>query len=164
MVPFCKFPYNYTGSDRVMFQDSPLFCSFCNSVPSSTILFSQPLISVHRCPRPKMSRLSNTHECTCQIKSVILAIDTISLIWSNRNLHRFILRGMVDPTSLIWNVSTQSRIFLHHKALVWGVSVSLSCLFVHEPPYQTTPVCCIPVFRCCLSHMDHPTIFTQVST
>ena len=35
-----------------------------------------------------------------------------------------------------------------------GVSVSLPCLFVHEPPYQTTLVCCIPVFRRCLSRMD----------
>ena len=27
------------------------------------------------------------------------------------------------------------------------VSVSVSCLFVHEPPYQTIVVCCNPIFR-----------------
>ena len=30
-------------------------------------------------------------------------IEPTSLIWSDRNLHRFILRGMVNPTSLIWS-------------------------------------------------------------
>ena len=39
------------------------------------------------------------------------------------------------------------------------VSVSLSCLFVHEPPYQTTVVCCNAVFRCGSLRMDHHTIF-----
>ena len=39
------------------------------------------------------------------------------------------------------------------------VSVSLSCLFVHEPPYQTTVVCCNTVFHCGSLHMDHRTIF-----
>ena len=38
------------------------------------------------------------------------------------------------------------------------VSVSLSCLFVHEPPYQTTVVYCNAVFRHS-SHMDHHTVF-----
>ena len=41
------------------------------------------------------------------------------------------------------------------------ISVSLSCLFVHEPPYQTTVVCCNPVFHCGRSSMDHPTVFTH---
>ena len=27
-------------------------------------------------------------------------------IWSDRNFRRFILHGMIDHTSLIWNVST----------------------------------------------------------
>ena len=40
------------------------------------------------------------------------------------------------------------------------VSVSLSCLFVHEPPYQTTVVCCNPVFRRGSSRMDHRTFST----
>ena len=39
------------------------------------------------------------------------------------------------------------------------VSVSLSCLFVHEPPYQTTVVCCNAVFRRGSSRMDHRTVF-----
>ena len=39
------------------------------------------------------------------------------------------------------------------------VSASLSCLFVHEPPYQTTVVCCSAVFRRDSSHMDHRTVF-----
>ena len=41
------------------------------------------------------------------------------------------------------------------------VSVSLSCLFVHEPPYQTTVivVCCNAVFRHSSSRMDHHTVF-----
>ena len=39
------------------------------------------------------------------------------------------------------------------------VSVSLSCLFVHEPPYQTTVVCCNAVFRRGSSRMDHHTVF-----
>ena len=30
------------------------------------------------------------------------------------------------------------------------VSVSLSCLFVHEPPYQTVAVCCNSVFAAVL--------------
>ena len=42
------------------------------------------------------------------------------------------------------------------------VSVSLSCLFVHEPPYQTTVVCCNAVFRRCSSRMDHRTFSTPV--
>ena len=57
---------------------------------------------------------------------------------------------------------TKQNIFAS-QSICMGVSVSLSCLFVHEPPYQTTLVCCIPVFRRCLSRMDHPTIFTYVS-
>ena len=40
------------------------------------------------------------------------------------------------------------------------VSVSLSCLFVHEPPYQTTVVCCNAVFRRGSSRMDHRTFST----
>ena len=40
------------------------------------------------------------------------------------------------------------------------ISVSLLCLFVHEPPYQTTVVCCNPAFRCGYLCMDHPTVFT----
>ena len=39
------------------------------------------------------------------------------------------------------------------------VSVSLSCLFVHEPPYQTTVVRCNAVFFRGSSRMDHRTIF-----
>ena len=36
------------------------------------------------------------------------------------------------------------------------VSVSLLCLFVHEPPCQTAVVRCNP---CGFSHMDHHTAF-----
>ena len=39
------------------------------------------------------------------------------------------------------------------------VSVSLSCLFVHEPLYQTTVVCCNAVFHRGSSRMDHCTVF-----
>ena len=39
------------------------------------------------------------------------------------------------------------------------VSVSLSCLFVHEPPYQTVVVYCNSIFRQGSSCMDHLTIF-----
>ena len=39
------------------------------------------------------------------------------------------------------------------------LSVSLSCLFVHESPYQTTVVCCNVVFRRSSSRMDHRTVF-----
>ena len=39
------------------------------------------------------------------------------------------------------------------------VSVSLSCLFVHEPPYQTTVVCCNAIFRRGSSRMNHRTVF-----
>ena len=41
------------------------------------------------------------------------------------------------------------------------LSVSLSCLFVHEPPCQTTVVCCNPVFHHDYLCMDHPTVFTR---
>ena len=41
------------------------------------------------------------------------------------------------------------------------ISVSLSCLFVREPPYQATVVCCNPAFRCGYSCMDHPTVFMR---
>ena len=34
-------------------------------------------------------------------------------------------------------------------------TVSLLCLFVHEPPYQTTVVCYNFVFHCSSLHMDH---------
>ena len=39
------------------------------------------------------------------------------------------------------------------------VSVSLLCLIVHEPPYQTTVVCCNAIFRRGSLCMDHRTIF-----
>ena len=38
------------------------------------------------------------------------------------------------------------------------VSVSLSCLFVHEPLCQTPVVCCNSIFRHSSSHMDHCTV------
>ena len=38
------------------------------------------------------------------------------------------------------------------------VSVSLLCLFVHEPPYQTTVVCCNAVFHCGSWRMHHRTV------
>ena len=40
------------------------------------------------------------------------------------------------------------------------ISISLSHLFVHEPPYQTIVVSCNPVFHCGYSRMT-PTIFTH---
>ena len=42
------------------------------------------------------------------------------------------------------------------------VSVSLSCLFVHDPLYQTVVVCCNPIFRHSSSCMNHPTKFPLV--
>ena len=39
------------------------------------------------------------------------------------------------------------------------VSISLLCLFVHEPPYQTTVVCCNAVFCSGSLRMDHRTVF-----
>ena len=38
-------------------------------------------------------------------------------------------------------------------------SVSLLCLFVHEPPYQTAVACCNSVFRSGSSCTDHRTVF-----
>ena len=38
------------------------------------------------------------------------------------------------------------------------VSISLSCLFVHEPLYQTVVVCCNSFFRRGSSCMDHCTV------
>ena len=64
---------------------------------------------------------------------------------------------MDDHTSLIWNVSTQSRVFLHYKvATCVEIFISLSCLFVHEPLYQTR-VASVLQFRFCYSSlcMDH---------
>ena len=85
-----------------------LFCSF--SAPFNTILLSsssQPLLSVHRRPHPKMSTEQGTEsviESTCLRHFIHRGmVDHTSQIWSNRNLHRFILRGMVDRTSLIWS-------------------------------------------------------------
>ena len=40
------------------------------------------------------------------------------------------------------------------------ISISLLCLFVHEPLYKTTVVCRNPVFRHSYLCMDHTTIFT----
>ena len=39
------------------------------------------------------------------------------------------------------------------------VSVSLSCLFVYEPPYHSTVVCCNAVFCHGSLRMDHCTVF-----
>ena len=88
------------------------------------------------------------------IVSVIFAInfiyqgmaDCTSLKWSDHDLSHFIFCGMVDYTSLIWNVSTRKLNISHYKALVWKLFVSLSCLFVHEPLYQTIVVCFSSVF------------------
>ena len=35
------------------------------------------------------------------------------------------------------------------------ISISLSCLLVHEPLYQTTVVCCNPVFHCGSLYINH---------
>ena len=43
------------------------------------------------------------------------------------------------------------------------VSVSLSCLFVHEPPYQTVVVYCNSVFRRNSLCMDQPYRFLRYS-
>ena len=100
-----------------------LFCSF--SAPSNTILFpspSQPLLSVHRRPRPKMSTES-VIKFTCLINMVSNLchfihrdmVDRTSQIWSDHNLHHFILRGMVDRTSLIWS----GRNLCHFIVCAW---------------------------------------------
>ena len=39
------------------------------------------------------------------------------------------------------------------------VFVNLSCLFVHEPLYQTIVVCCNASLRRSFSNMDHHTVF-----
>ena len=52
----------------------------------------------------------------------------------------------------------EAKYFVPLRTCMEG-SVSLSCLFVHEPPYQTVVVCCNPVFLHSSSHMDHRTIF-----
>ena len=82
-------------------------------------------------------------------------VDRTSLIWSDRNLCHFILRGMVDRTSLKWSDRNLQRFSSWHgcpyqpymerqymkskifasRSTCMAVSVSLSCLFVHEPPY-----------------------------
>ena len=41
------------------------------------------------------------------------------------------------------------------------VSVTLLCLFVHEPLYQTTVVYCNAVFRCGSSRMEHQIVFHE---
>ena len=62
----------------------------------------------------------NNSKCTINVQTQPMSnLDHIIQIWSNCNLCHFILCGMVDHTNLIWNVSTQSKIFLHHKALAW---------------------------------------------
>ena len=65
---------------------------------------------------------------------------------------------MVDCTTLIWNISKLSQIFLLLSNCM-EVSISLSCLFVYEPPYQTVVVCCNSIFHRSSSHIDHRTVF-----
>ena len=113
---------------------------------------------IHRCMVDPTSLIWSD----CNLHHFILRgmVDPTSLIWSDRNLHRFTLRGMVDPTSLNkMECQYMKQNIFASQSTCMGVSVSLSCLFVHESPYQTTLVCCIPVFCRCLSRMDHPTIF-----
>ena len=86
---------------------------------------------------------------TCQMSNLRCSIhhgmvDHNSLIWIDCILCRFIVCGMVDCTSAIWIVSKWSRIRIF--ALLSNcmeVSISLSCLFVNNPLYQTVVVCCI---------------------
>ena len=112
--------------------------------------------------------------CSCMV-------DPTSLIWSVRNLCRFIVRAWLTlpalyGVSVIFAASlfvhgwpyqpymerqdTKTDMFAIHSTCM-EISVSLSCLFVHEPPYQTTVVCCNPVFHRGRSCMDHPTVFTR---
>ena len=48
------------------------------------------------------------------------------------------------------------------RSICMEVSASLSCLFVHEPPYQTTVVCCNPVFHRGSLDMDHHITFNVI--
>ena len=63
----------------------------------------------------------------------------------------------------IWSISKLNLLFIVTRTTVLStcmeVSVSLSCLFVHEPLYQTIVVCCNPVFCCSSSCMNHYTKF-----
>ena len=128
---------------------------------SSMILFSspQPLLSVHH-----HRRVSNPCESLCKIKVVSNLdsfihhgmIDCTSLICSNHNLHRFILRGMVDYTRTSGH---EDGYFPNIKHLYGNIHKFI--VFIHKPLYQTTVVYCNPVFHRSYLCMDRPTIFTR---
>ena len=79
------------------------------------------------------------------LSSFSIAVSRAKYIVSN--LHRFILRGMVDCTSLIWNVSKLSRIFLYYDALVWKYPhVYRICLYMnHHWLFRETVVPCMHI-------------------
>ena len=65
---------------------------------------------------------------------------------------------MVNRTSQIWNISKWKIKYFELLNTCMEISVSLSCLLVHELPYQTAVVCCNSVFCSGSLHMDHCTI------
>ena len=73
-------------------------------------------------------------------------------------IYCFVLCGMVDHTSLIWNISTWSRTVSHYKPLTYMI-VSVSCSVGYNTNHytKTTLMCCNPIFYYG-SHMDHRTI------
>ena len=102
--------------------------------------------------------------CSCMV-------DRTSLVWRRQTLYALAnlsgrspcLRMGAGAARLVpaymERQDTKTDIFAIHSTCM-EISVSLSCLFVHEPPYQTTVVCCNPVFHHGRSHMDHPAVFT----
>ena len=74
-------------------------------------------------------------------------------------IYCFVLCGMVDHTSLIWNISTWSQTVSHYEPPTYMV-VSVSCSVGYNMNHytKTTLMCCNPIFYCGSSHMDHCTI------
>ena len=85
-------------------------------------------------------------------------VDRTSLIWIDHNLyHSFFMTWLTVPAKYGTSVNEKSNIFELLNTCM-EISVSLSCLLVHELPYQTAVVCCNSVFCSGSSHMDHCTI------
>ena len=58
----------------------------------------------------------------------------------------------------LYRMSVHEAIYFTLQSPCMEVSVSLSCLFVHAPPYQTIVVCCNPVFRHGSLHTDQDVV------
>ena len=95
-------------------------CSFW-VIPLSS---SQPLLSFH----PYISHIHDVPNIVNNLCCFILRrmVDLTSLIWSDHNLCRSISCDMVDRTSLIWNVSIcewawESLIYAKYTCLYYGI-------------------------------------------